>query len=299
MYNILVAEDSATQALKIRRLLEDAEFEVRVASNGREALKAVVEQPPTALLTDLDMPEMNGLELVDVIRREHPSVPVILMTAYGSEEIAVRALQMGAASYVPKKSLTEELVSTLRDVIEVAQATREETRLAEFMTTLQLEFAISRPSQMATGVVAEIQDALADMAVADNVTRIRLGVALESAIKNLHYLGNLELSPEWLERAYSDDDDGQQFARSVEARAAEPQFGDRGMVVRAEIQRDTLRVALAHSGPPLSVDNWVRASNWQGLAGHSAPSWVLAQAFLNEIRLEEDGRTVRLLGNFA
>jgi CheY-like chemotaxis protein len=48
---------------------------------------------PDAVLTDLDMPEMNGLQLVEAIRRDYPAVPVILMTALGSEEIAVEALQ--------------------------------------------------------------------------------------------------------------------------------------------------------------------------------------------------------------
>ena len=62
---------------------------------------------PALVLTDLIMPEMNGLELVKAIREHHPFVPVILMTSKGNEEIAVQALQGGAASYVPKSQLAE------------------------------------------------------------------------------------------------------------------------------------------------------------------------------------------------
>ena len=84
---------------------------------------AITQQHPLAVLTDLDMPEMNGLDLVVALRREHPSIPVILMTAFGSEEIAIQALQSGAASYVPKRALARDLIATLQDVLEVCMRT--------------------------------------------------------------------------------------------------------------------------------------------------------------------------------
>ena len=56
---------------------------------------------------------MDGLQLVQAIRSKYPGMPVILMTAHGSEDIAIQALQKGAASYVPKKSLARDLAETL------------------------------------------------------------------------------------------------------------------------------------------------------------------------------------------
>src|SRR5437764_11543745 len=114
MTRILVVEDSRTQAQEIRFLLEDAGFEVDVAGDGREALDLLGRGLPDAILTDLDMPRMNGLELVEAVRRDHPGVPVILMTALGSEDIAAQALQKGAASYVPKRNLTRDILPTLQ-----------------------------------------------------------------------------------------------------------------------------------------------------------------------------------------
>ena len=88
MPRILIAEDSPTQALLLQAFLEDAQFEVHVQPNGGKALSAIPGAQPDIVLTDLDMPEMNGLELVSAIRKRHPSIPVVLMTAHGSEEIA-------------------------------------------------------------------------------------------------------------------------------------------------------------------------------------------------------------------
>src|SRR5262245_39428817 len=101
MPRVLIAEDSPTQAQQLQFMLEDAGFVVELAPNGIQAMSAINRQVPDIVLTDLEMPEMNGLQLVEAIYRDHPGLPVVLMTAYGSEETAAMALQKGATSYVP------------------------------------------------------------------------------------------------------------------------------------------------------------------------------------------------------
>ncbi len=130
MTRVLVVEDSRTQALAIQLQLEDLGFCVNVAANGKEALAALNRARdggadsayPDVVLTDLEMPEVNGLQLVEAIRRDYAHLPVVLMTAVGSEEIAVAALQKGAASYVPKRNLQSDIALTLNNVITVAKA---------------------------------------------------------------------------------------------------------------------------------------------------------------------------------
>ena len=79
-------------------------------------LQAMDRNVPDLVATDLIMPGMNGLEVVEAVKLRHPHVPVILMTAFGSAGIAKRALQEGAASYVPKKKLREELRKCAKEV---------------------------------------------------------------------------------------------------------------------------------------------------------------------------------------
>ena len=68
------------------------------AGHGKEALEVIAREPPDVVLTDLLMPEMDGLELVERIKRDYPAIPVILMTAHGSEEIAVKGPADGGIS---------------------------------------------------------------------------------------------------------------------------------------------------------------------------------------------------------
>jgi CheY-like chemotaxis protein len=121
---ILVVDDSATD----RRLAGDCSsgggWVVEYAADGREALARIAVSPPDLILTDLQMPELNGLELVEAVQRDYPLIPVILMTAQGSERIAVDALERGAACYVPKRELAQDLTAVSERVLVLSKNDR-------------------------------------------------------------------------------------------------------------------------------------------------------------------------------
>src|SRR5262245_25166913 len=118
MPTVLVVDDLATERRLVGALLEkQLDCQVRYAGNGREALAHMAGDLPDLVLSDLQMPEMNGLELVQAVKNDFASVPIILMTAEGSEDIAARALQLGAASYVPKRRLAQDLAATVLRIL--------------------------------------------------------------------------------------------------------------------------------------------------------------------------------------
>src|SRR5438132_11715087 len=106
-------------------------LDVAYATNGQEALTAISQAMPDLVLTDLQMPDMNGLELVEEVRHRYPRLPVILMTGQGSEDIAIQALQKGAASYVPKRNLPQDLLETVENVLGVSGAQKRQQRLLD------------------------------------------------------------------------------------------------------------------------------------------------------------------------
>src|SRR4029077_13987661 len=130
------------------------------AGNGVEALALLEKQLPDVVLTDMLMPEMDGLQLVQAIRGKYPGLPVILMTAHGSEDIAIQALQKGAASYVPKKSLARDLAETLEAVLVASRSRQQEKRLLERMEVFETRFVLDNDTSLIPALVGHLEEDL-------------------------------------------------------------------------------------------------------------------------------------------
>ena len=101
-YSILVVDDEPAFRLFVSTVLRDAGYEVRAAQNGAEALTLLGARHFHLVLTDLKMPDVSGIEILEAVRRDSPETPVILITAFGTIESAVEATRKGAADYLLK-----------------------------------------------------------------------------------------------------------------------------------------------------------------------------------------------------
>ncbi|MEZ4235907.1 MAG: hybrid sensor histidine kinase/response regulator [Myxococcota bacterium] len=112
----IIVDDSRTQAEYLRGVLVEAGFDVRVAHHGARCLELCRERAPTVVLSDVVMPDIDGLELARTIRSdpELADVPVILLTAHHDPGLVVDALRAGAANYVSKPFVPEVLVERIR-----------------------------------------------------------------------------------------------------------------------------------------------------------------------------------------
>jgi len=111
MTRIVLADDHTLVRSGLRALLEEsADVEVVAeAGDGRAALEAVRTFAPDVLITDVTMPGMNGLDLAERVRTEHPATRVIVLSMYSTEEYVMRALKAGASAYLLKDAATAEL----------------------------------------------------------------------------------------------------------------------------------------------------------------------------------------------
>jgi len=194
MPTILIVDDSATDRMLAGGLLaEHGDFHVEYAVNGSDAIIKLELHVPDVVVTDMDMPELNGLELVSIIRKAYPLVPVVLMTARGSEDLALQALRAGAASYVPKRLLSAELLETVLQVYSAAREDRGRIRLMRRMTEQQVQFTIENDHELISSLVQYLKDGAAAMGICDESERVRTGVALQEALTNACLHGNLEV----------------------------------------------------------------------------------------------------------
>lgn len=126
---ILVVDDDADMRDMVFDMLKDRGHQVSTAGSGQEAIKLLREEDYVAVLTDLRMKGIQGLELLSEIKRLHPDIGVVLMTAFGSVETAVEAMKHGASDYLTKPVKKDELLRVIERVIREASLRREVSRL--------------------------------------------------------------------------------------------------------------------------------------------------------------------------
>ena len=118
MDTILVVDDEVNYLTVMEALLGEAGYEVLTAGSAVEAVKIAGASDLDLVLTDMKMPKMSGIELLDELQRLYPDLPVIFMTAFGTVEKAVMAMKKGAFDYVLKPFKNEEILVTIAKALE-------------------------------------------------------------------------------------------------------------------------------------------------------------------------------------
>ncbi len=129
--NVLIIDDEQGLRQSVSMILTEEGYEVQAASDGKEGLAKALELKPDIILCDVRMPEMPGLEFLEAYRAEDGDALVIVMTAYGSTELAIDAMKKGAYDYLPKPFSADQLVLALKKAEEREALRREVSRLRE------------------------------------------------------------------------------------------------------------------------------------------------------------------------
>ncbi|MDD4016895.1 MAG: sigma-54 dependent transcriptional regulator [Kiritimatiellae bacterium] len=159
--NLLVIEDDPDNARSVTEAAEDAGFATRCAVTGLDGVKQFSQQIPDLVLSDLVLPDIDGLDVLARLRKLDPAVPVILMTAYGSVESGVRAMHEGAYDYVTKPLDLDDIQSKLRRAYETSRLRRQVDNLAQSVREKFASTAIIAESKGMQAVIRQIE-ALAD-----------------------------------------------------------------------------------------------------------------------------------------
>ena len=113
---ILLIDDDAAMRAMLTDFLTRRRIAVVADSNGADALARLDRERVDAVVVDKEMAGMNGLEVLQVVRRDRPGLPVILITAFGGPRVAQDAIRSGASGYLEKPFRMHELVAMLRRV---------------------------------------------------------------------------------------------------------------------------------------------------------------------------------------
>jgi two-component system response regulator PilR (NtrC family) len=182
---ILVVDDEEIIRESLSFILTKEGYAVDEAANGKEALKKHEAEPYDIVITDIEMPEMRGVELLDRIRRETPEALVVIITAFGSIETAVAALRKGAADYVLKPINFDDLLHRVKKLLEFRAVSIENSLLRqELNRTYDFENIIGQSPSM-----RRVFDIIKKVSTSEGTVLItgKSGTGKELVAKAIHY----------------------------------------------------------------------------------------------------------------
>ena len=131
METILIVDDEKNYPPILAAVMEEEGFEPLMANSGEEALTILKHSDVDLVLTDMKMPSMDGIELLENVKKKDPELPVIMMTAHGTVEKAVEAMQKGAYSYIMKPFDNDSLILYVNKAIAMYRVIKENRRLRQ------------------------------------------------------------------------------------------------------------------------------------------------------------------------
>ena len=287
---VLVVDDSPLDRTRTGGLLKKGEgLSPIYASNGREALEKIATEKPDIVLSDLQMPEMDGLELVETIRRRFVTLPVILMTAHGNEETAIQALRKGATNYVAKRNLARELVPTVMSVLDLTRADRGQQQILSCLTQAESRYVLDNDVGHIPSLLAQLELGVTRMQLFDHGAWMRIAVALREAFVNAIYHGNLDLSSQLLEQ------DHVSFADLAQQRRREVAFADRRVHVTACETRTEATYVIRDDGRGFDPAALSDPTSPQNLDRPTGRGLFLIRTFMDEVRHNAVGNEVTLV----
>jgi two-component system, NarL family, invasion response regulator UvrY len=118
MIRVLIVDDHPIVRRGLRDILkEEPDLDVSETADGREALNLISQQPFDLVVLDLDLPDINGLDLLKEIKRVRHQVHVLILSVYPEDQFAVRVLKAGAAGFISKEAAPEDLVRAIRKIL--------------------------------------------------------------------------------------------------------------------------------------------------------------------------------------
>jgi two-component system response regulator AtoC len=190
---ILVADDDASIRSLLKQLLSDEGYSVVEATTGTEVVEKVKDTNPDLVIMDVRMPELDGIEALSKLMVSSPKTSVLIMTAFGSSNNAIRAMELGAFDYITKPFELDKISHTVRRVIEYRDLTSEVQVLRDEISSLvQTERIVGNSPAM-----QEVYKTVGKVAKADATVLItgESGTGKELVAEALHYNSNRRSGP--------------------------------------------------------------------------------------------------------
>lgn len=258
---------------------------VAVAS-AKEAIEIIENRVPDLLITDLQMPEINGIQLVQRVKQIAAALPVLLITDSDNADMAIEALRMGATSFSPKQSLSADLPATIAQVIDVAQRMRYTHDESFCPAPAHQMFVLDNEPKLIGPTIENLQGHLPQWSDRD---RLQIGMAIEEAITNAMHHGNLQVTSD-----LRSGETEQKYYQTLAERKQQPEYYNRKVRIEAEFSEDHICIQISDEGPgfvPANISDPRDAENLRRVSGRGL---FLIRTFMDQVAHNSTGNQITM-----
>ena len=290
MSTILVVEDSALDRALLGSLLaKEPLWQVEFAEDGVEAIEWIRSRPktlPDVVITDMQMPRMNGLDFIQEVRQHFPQIPVLVITSQGSEDRAMEALRAGATSYSPKSLMRLDLNRTVAQILDMATYMRYTHDTQKLPAPKSVAFVLENESTLIGPAIEHMQSNLPDWSDRD---RWQFAMAIDEALLNAMHHGNLEVSSK-----LRDSNNEKDYYELIRNRKQESPYCHRRVRVEAEFSNRHICVQISDDGKGFDTNSVPDPTNESNLHRVSGRGLFLIRSFMDQVSHNQAGNQITM-----
>ncbi len=250
---ILIVEDETPIRKLIKRYLKNPDYEVFEAGNGREGFKTYQAENPDIIISDIDMPEMDGLELLERIREKDNDTIVIITTSMDAAEYTLKALRKRANDYIGKPFSKNEMVNIISKYVSILENRTHEREIIGMITKRELELTIGNRLDL----VGKVSNRLLQETEGALSSKERLGIylGLVEILTNSIEHGNLEITYD--EKTDSQNEGFDVYNQLISKRLEDPNLKDRKVSIDFKRDKNSLEWTISDEGPGFDYNNLI------------------------------------------
>jgi CheY-like chemotaxis protein len=290
---ILVVDDEEDIRSMLGAALGDTgQYHVTLAADGRKALVELRAAPFDLMITDLNMPELDGTRLLEISRSEFPDLPTVVITGFASMEVVIEILRLGAANFITKPFRLTEIRNIVEKTIKQKREREIPQRILPCLVEEELRFEIPPTYEAKSGVVTYLTDKLTGVGICEESEKYFVTVSLDEALTNAVFYGCLEI-PSGLRETESGTE---VFNGLVKERMADPAYLARRILVEMSLDQDRVEYRISDPGPGFPVPDLSEGvpepTTVSQLHGRGL---LLISCFMDELRFNDRGNSVTLV----
>ncbi len=287
---ILVVDDEEMIRLLIKRTLSKFfNYNIVCASNGKKALELYKQLKPLCVFSDIIMPVMDGLTLLEKLKEIDPGANVILLTGYGTEDMVIRALRAGALNYLKKPVKVEELILITKKLVSLHHEEQQNKITVVPVREERKLLAIDNNIYDVSGVINQLLQCATNICKPASLTGMKTG--LYEIIINAIEHGNLDITFEEKSQALEQE----KYNDLLEERYNSPEYKDRKVIIEYVMDDEKLCFTIRDEGSGFDWESVTYEDDMESLSRPHGRGILMTRFYFDEVKFNEKGNEVTLV----